>query len=102
MSQPRGGPMATGHASHQIGLDTDIWFVPMPTRVLTASERETIPAVSMLMTGRLTVDPRKWSSLYGKLLKRAVSYPEVARIFVSPAIKKELCDTAGTDRAWLR
>ena len=30
MSQPRGGPMITGHASHQIGLDADIWFEPMP------------------------------------------------------------------------
>ena len=25
MSQPRGGPMLTGHASHQVGLDADIW-----------------------------------------------------------------------------
>ena len=31
MSQPRGGPMLTGHASHQIGLDADIWLTPMPT-----------------------------------------------------------------------
>ena len=30
ISQPRGGPMLTGHASHQIGLDADIWFTPMP------------------------------------------------------------------------
>jgi penicillin-insensitive murein endopeptidase len=73
MSQPRGGPMITGHASHQIGLDADIWFVPMPTRTLTAHERETIPAVSMLMTGRLSVDPAKWSDQYLALLKRAAS-----------------------------
>ena len=26
MSQPRGGPMVSGHASHQIGLDVDIWL----------------------------------------------------------------------------
>ncbi len=26
MSQPRGGPMISGHASHQVGLDADIWF----------------------------------------------------------------------------
>ena len=26
ISQPRGGPMLTGHASHQIGLDIDIWM----------------------------------------------------------------------------
>jgi penicillin-insensitive murein DD-endopeptidase len=102
MSQPRGGPMPTGHASHQIGLDADIWFVPMPDYRLSPDEREKKAAVSLLMTGRLSVDPRKWSDLYARLLKRAVSYPEVARIFVSPAIKRELCQTAGTDRAWLR
>ena len=34
ISQPRGGPMLTGHASHQIGLDADIWFTPMPDRRL--------------------------------------------------------------------
>ena len=28
MSQPRGGPMRTGHASHQVGLDADIWLTP--------------------------------------------------------------------------
>ena len=32
MSQPRGGPMLTGHASHQVGLDADIWLTPMPDR----------------------------------------------------------------------
>ena len=26
ISQPRGGPMLTGHASHQIGLDADVWL----------------------------------------------------------------------------
>ena len=102
MSQPRGGPMPTGHASHQIGLDADIWFVPMPDRILSHDEREKMSAVSLLMTGRLTVDPKKWSDLHPRLLKQAVSYPEVARIFVSPAIKRELCESAGTDRAWLR
>ena len=37
ISQPRGGPMLTGHASHQIGLDADIWLTPMPDRRLTAA-----------------------------------------------------------------
>ena len=36
ISQPRGGPMLTGHASHQIGLDADIWFTPMPDRTAVA------------------------------------------------------------------
>jgi penicillin-insensitive murein DD-endopeptidase len=30
LSQPRGNPMPTGHTSHQIGLDADIWLTPMP------------------------------------------------------------------------
>jgi len=102
LSQPRGGPMLSGHASHQSGLDADIWFLPMPDYTMSAEEREKRSAVSLLMTGRLSVDPRKWSDLYPRLLKRAVSYPEVARIFVSAAIKQKLCETAGSDRAWLR
>ena len=36
MSQPRGGPMLTGHASHQVGLDADIWLTPMPNRQIVA------------------------------------------------------------------
>ncbi|MDX1607259.1 MAG: penicillin-insensitive murein endopeptidase, partial [Candidatus Competibacterales bacterium] len=26
LAQPRGGPMDSGHRSHQSGLDADIWF----------------------------------------------------------------------------
>ena len=100
MAQPRGGPMITGHSSHQIGLDADIWLTPMPNRVLTPQEREDISAVSMLKDP-FTVDPAIWTPLHTKLIKRAASYPQVARIFVHPAIKKMLCEQAGKDRAWL-
>ena len=100
MSQPRGGPMITGHSSHQIGLDVDIWLTPMPDRILTPVERENMSAVSMLKDP-FTVDPDKWTPLNTKLIKRAASYPEVDRIFVHPAIKKVLCEQAGSDRAWL-
>jgi penicillin-insensitive murein endopeptidase len=102
MSQPRGGPMPTGHASHQIGLDADIWLTPMPDRTLSADERENISAVSMLKDGVREIDPRKWSDGRARLIRRAAKFPQVARIFVHPAIKKALCDGAGTDRAWLR
>ena len=30
IGQPRGGPAPSGHASHQIGLDVDIWFERQP------------------------------------------------------------------------
>lgn len=103
MSQPRGGPMLTGHASHQIGLDADIWFTPMPDHRMTRDEREKISAVSMLGPDKLSVDPKVWSESRMRLLKRAASYAEVERIFVHPAIKKALCEEtkADKDRGWL-
>ncbi|MBB2972221.1 penicillin-insensitive murein endopeptidase [Mesorhizobium sp. RMAD-H1] len=101
ISQPRGGPMLTGHASHQIGLDADIWLTPMPNRRLTAEERENTSAVSMLRKDSLYVDPDIWTPAHAALLKRAANYPEVERIFVHPGIKKKLCDTVTGDRGWM-
>lgn len=103
MSQPRGGPMITGHASHQIGLDADIWLTPMPVgRRLSASERESLSAISMLQkNARLTVDPNIWTPAHAGVIMRAASYPEVQRIFVNPAIKKKLCETWTGDRSVL-
>ncbi|HRN84971.1 MAG TPA: penicillin-insensitive murein endopeptidase, partial [Hyphomicrobium sp.] len=45
ISQPRGGPMVSGHSSHQVGLDADVWLTPMPDRTLTKREREDMSAV---------------------------------------------------------
>jgi penicillin-insensitive murein DD-endopeptidase len=103
MSQPRGGPMLTGHTSHQVGLDVDIWLTPMPDRVLTPQEREDMSAASMLKDP-FSVDPNVFTLLQVKLIRRAASYPQVARIFVHPAIKKALCEQAsqaGKDTSWL-
>src|SRR3989440_774366 len=61
MSQPRGGPMLTGHASHQVGLDADIWPTPMPNRELTREEREEMSATMIVAEGRLDVDPQVWT-----------------------------------------
>ncbi|MBS0268656.1 MAG: penicillin-insensitive murein endopeptidase [Proteobacteria bacterium] len=102
IAQPRGGPMITGHASHQIGLDADIWLTPMPDRRLSTKEREELQATSMLDKTGLAVDPAVFSEKQVALIKRAASYPEVERIFVHPAIKKALCKAAdATDRKWL-
>lgn len=100
MSQPRGGPMISGHASHQVGLDADIWLTPMPDRTLTRREREDMSAVSTLKNAG-EVDPKVWGEGQFKLIKRAASYSKVERILVHPAIKKALCEAAGTDRSWL-
>ncbi|HET6376056.1 MAG TPA: penicillin-insensitive murein endopeptidase [Methylocella sp.] len=102
MSQPRGGPMLTGHASHQIGLDADIWLTPMPERALTAAEREEMMAVNVVRSDRLDVDPAKWTPDHLAVIKSAAQDRAVQRIFVNAAIKKALCREAGPDRSWLR
>jgi penicillin-insensitive murein DD-endopeptidase len=99
IAQPRGGPMLSGHASHQVGLDADIWLTPMPDRRLSAREREDLSATSMLDNGTLYVDPDIWTPAHARLLIRAANYPEVERIFVHPGIKKKLCDTWQGDRS---
>jgi penicillin-insensitive murein endopeptidase len=101
MSQPRGGPMLNGHASHQVGLDVDIWFTPMPSHELTREEREFEMALKMVAKDRRDVDPATWSHERTELVRIAAQDPVVARIFVNPAIKKAMCREAGSDRAWL-
>ncbi|MEQ1717127.1 MAG: penicillin-insensitive murein endopeptidase [Hyphomicrobium sp.] len=101
ISQPRGGPMLTGHASHQLGLDADVWLTPMPDRRLSKKEREDLAATSMLDKTDLAVDAKVFNEKHVKLIKRAASFPEVERVLVHPAIKKALCQAAGTDRGWL-
>ena len=104
LSQPRGGPMLTGHRSHQIGLDGDIWFTPMPNRRLSRRERERLSATSMLSRDRLSVNGEIWSMAHVRLIRRAASYKATERILVHPAIKKALCEGAaklGGDRSWL-
>jgi penicillin-insensitive murein DD-endopeptidase len=101
IAQPRGGPMLTGHGSHQIGLDADIWLTPMPNRRLSPSERDEMSATEVVATDRLHVDPAVWNPSYLKMYRAVAREPQVARMFVNPAIKRELCREAGNDRAWL-
>lgn len=102
LSQPRGGPMLSGHRSHQMGLDADIWLNPMPKRRLSYQEREETSAVSMLDKTGLKVNPSVWSPAHVKVIKRAAQFPEVQRVLVHPAIKKALCTAAGEDKGWLK
>jgi penicillin-insensitive murein DD-endopeptidase len=101
MSQPRGGPMLSGHASHQIGLDADIWLTPMPARELSRFEREEMTAVNVVRSDRLDVDPEKWTPDHVAVIRAAAQDPQVQRIFVNAAIKKALCREATGDRTWL-
>ena len=107
LTQPRGGPMLTGHASHQAGLDADVWLTPMPDRRLTTKERETLSATSVLARkadGKLDnqkVGPRFTKAHMG-LIRTAAQYRDVERLFVHPAIKKAMCEAYPDRPAWLR
>ncbi len=101
MSQPRGGPMLTGHASHQVGLDADIWLTPMPNYLLSRNEREEMSAVMMVRPDRLDIDPKVWTPKHLVVIRAAAQEPQVERIFVNAAIKKALCREATGDRSWL-
>jgi len=101
LAQPRGGPMLTGHASHQLGLDADVWLTPMPDRRLSREEREKISASMMVRKDRLDIDPENWTPGHMHVIKAAAEDPLVERVLVNAAIKKALCREAGSDRRWL-
>jgi penicillin-insensitive murein endopeptidase len=93
--------MLTGHASHQVGLDADIWLTPMPKRQLSRLEREEMSATQMVAASRRDVDPNVWTPGHGAVIRAAAEEPKVERIFVNAAIKKALCRDNSGSRAWL-
>ena len=101
MAQPRGGPMLGGHASHQVGLDADVWLKPMPDHRMSAEEREFSNSTMMVREDRRDVDPRLFTRDVMGMVKAAAVDPEVQRIFVNAAIKKAICREARGDRSWL-
>ena len=101
IGQPRGGPALSGHASHQIGLDADIWLTPMPNRMFSREEREETSAVMMVRDDRLDIDPKVFTPGHVLVLRDAAQEPAVQRIFVNAAIKQALCREAKGDRSWL-
>ena len=101
ISQPRGGPMTSGHRSHQIGLDADIWMLPPGRLDLTRQEREDLSSISVRTRDQKAIN-ENWSTIHMKVLKAAALDPRVDRIFVAAAIKIEMCEKAGSDRAWLQ
>jgi penicillin-insensitive murein endopeptidase len=101
MAQARGGPMLTGHASHQVGLDADIWLTPMPARELTRLEREEMSATNVVREDKKDIDPSVWTSQHAAIIRAAAEDPQVERIIVNAAIKKALCREAGSNRSWL-
>lgn len=102
ISQPRGGPAASGHRSHQIGLDADIWMLP-PSRIdLSPQQREKISSISVRTADQLAINAN-FTPQHRAILKAAAADPRVDRIFVAAAIKLAMCKTATpADKAWLQ
>ena len=101
ISQPRGGPMASGHASHQMGLDVDIWMLPPQRLDLSRSARENISSQSMRRANGAYVNAH-WGASHHAIIEAAAKDPRVARIFIFPGAKLQMCKDATGNRDWLR
>ena len=101
MAQPRGGPMPSGHISHQSGLDADIWFrLDMPR----TSREERNDALARIMIDRSdwSLDEEAWTDAHVEMVRLAASDPRAARIFIHPTLKRDICERDWEDRTWLR
>ena len=100
MSQPRGGPMLTGHASHQTGLDADIWMLPPARLDLSRQERDDLSSIRADRSEGAYVNDA-WTAQHMALLRAAASDPRVNRVFVFAGAKVAMCDAETGDRTWL-
>ena len=100
MAQPRGGPMTSGHAAHENGLDVDVWFNLDAKPALPPTAREEVELPSMVLPDHSDIDRTRFGENQVRLLRLTASDARVDRIFVHPTIKRALCQRDG-DRGWL-
>lgn len=102
IGQPRGGPAPSGHASHQVGLDADIWFERQPGARRTPADRENPRLRSLVLANDSGIDDTVFSQQHVLLLRTAAEMPNLDRMFVNKWIKQRICNTATGNRSWLR
>ena len=93
--------MLTGHRSHQIGLDIDIWMRPADDISLSRRAREEISSISLRRNKGAFVN-QSWTRAHHEILKAAAKDKAVARIFVFPGAKVQMCKDETGNRRWLR
>jgi penicillin-insensitive murein DD-endopeptidase len=101
IGQPRGGPAPSGHASHQTGLDADIWFERQPGPRLAPAQRENPRLRSLVLANDSGIADSVFTQQHVTLLRLAAEMPNLDRIFVNKWIKQRLCQTVTGNRAWL-
>jgi penicillin-insensitive murein DD-endopeptidase len=101
IGQPRGGPAVSGHASHQTGLDADIWFERQHGPRLAPAERENPRLRSLVLADESGIDDSVFTQQHVSLLRLAAEMPHLDRMFVNKWIKQRLCQTVTGNRAWL-
>ncbi|WP_279022624.1 penicillin-insensitive murein endopeptidase [Gibbsiella quercinecans] len=101
MAMPAGGRFSSGHASHQSGLDVDIWL-QLPRQRWSQQQLLKPQPIDLVSADGKRVVEHQWQPQVGQLIKLAAQDHEVTRIFVNPAIKQRLCEDAGSDRTWLQ
>ena len=101
MSQSRGGPMLTGHRSHQIGLDADIWMLPAKNLNLSVKQREEISSISTRRSKGAYTNG-SWTRAHYEIIKAAAKDKRTERIFVFPGAKVKMCADEKGNKAWLR
>ncbi len=100
MAMPAGGRFSSGHASHQSGLDVDIWL-QMPRKRWTEQQLLKPQPIDLVSRDGKNIVKSQWQPQIESLIKLAAEDTDVVRIFVNPAIKQQLCADAGSDRQWL-
>lgn len=91
MSQAMGGPMSSEHASHQSGLDIDVWLYDMTPKQFKPAHIEQLKMQSTVDKANGQLNTR-WRSFFMTYIKHAAQNQNVERIFVNPVIKQALCN----------
>lgn len=99
MGRPRGGPMISGHTSHQIGLDVDLWY-ETPRKAISKKSRESLSSVSVVDRVKRKLHRKLWTKKQDEIVEFAAKDPRVERIFVHPFIKEYFCKTHG-NASWI-